>query len=402
MRSIAASLLSVVAVAGQAAELTLHTDFPGGSAVVRRIDAGAGEIEIAPAHHEGRGWPCWWYFRIDGAAPGTMLKIRVVGSEQPFRGTQRLAANWSLPLHAAISTDDIHWQQTPAGVIDKESATYTFAAPADSFWMAWGPPFLPSHAEDLLTATQQRLPGSERFVLAETRAGRPVPGLRIGGDDKPRAVWVQARQHAWESGGSWVGRGFLEWMSGDAPEAIALRETTQIFFVPIMDVDNVALGAGGKEALPRDHNRDWGDEPNYPEVAAAQQQIRRLIDAGRLRAYLDLHNPGPGDKAPFFFGPFQYELLPPDLRRRYDHFLELAAAQIGPPLPLDRKYRFATYVQTEEERGRMSSEWVRRRAGESAVAMTLETAWNTPHSTAEGYQQVGRGLAEALAAYLQE
>ncbi|MCA9052270.1 MAG: hypothetical protein KDA75_00465 [Planctomycetaceae bacterium] len=399
---LAIGLLALWRVASPAAELGVSTDFPGGSAEVLRIDSDTRRIEIAPAAHFGRGWPCWWYLRVDRATPGETLTLQVRASEHPYRDKQRLSANWALPERAAISTDDIHWTQTHPGEISDKSGVYSVVAPAETFWLAWGPPFLPHDADELLDTIAARWPDAKRFTLATTRDGRAVHGIQIGGNDTPDAIWVQARQHAWESGGSWVARGFIEWVTGDSPEAIALRKSTQITFIPIMDVDSVAIGAGGKEAIPRDHNRDWSDDPHYPEVAAAQQRILTLAESGRLRMYIDLHNPGPGDERPFFYGPFNYEQLAPQKRRRYGQFLDLAATSIDGPLALHPEFRFATYVKTDEERGRMSSEWVRRHTNADTVALTLETSWNTPHSTPDGYKAVGRGLGEAIARYLHE
>jgi hypothetical protein len=384
------------------AQLTVNTDFPGGAAEVLTLDAAAGRIEIAPPVHEGRGWPCWWYFRVDGATPGQTLTVVVRPANRPFRAQQRLAASWSMPKQASISSDDITWQSTAPGDISREAASYRVTAPAGRFWLAWGPPFLPSHAETLLAETASRLPEAERFVLATTRGGRPVPGLRFGRRDAAQVVWVQARQHAWETGASWVGRGFLEWVSSDTPAARTLREQVELFFIPIMDVDNVAIGAGGKDAEPRDHNRDWSDQPLYPEVKAAKQRITALIDSGRLTAYFDLHNPSPSNLQSFFFGPLDFEQMTGVRRHNYERFLELAVAEIREPLPITPKYHFATYVKTEEERARVSSNWVRDHAHERTVALSLETAWNTPNSTTEGYRGVGAGLARTLAAYLAE
>lgn len=384
------------------AQLTVHHDFPGGAADILALDADAGRIEIAPPVREGRGWPCWWYVRIDGATPGQPLTVVVRPASRPFRAQDRLAAAWSMPRQASISTDDLTWQPTEPGEITPASASYRLTAPAARFWLAWGPPFLPAHAEALLTETAARLPGAERFVLATTREGRPVPGLRFGRRDAAQAVWVQARQHAWEAGASWVGRGFLDWVTSDAPAARALRDQAEIYFIPIMDVDNVAMGAGGKEAVPRDHNRDWSDQAVYPEVSAAKARVGALIETGRLAAFFDLHNPGAGDRQPFFFGPLDFEQMTGERRRSYERFLELAVAEITGPLAIAPKYRFATYVKTEEERARVSGNWVRDRSHERAVALTLETAWNTPHSTTTGYREVGAGLARTLAAYLAE
>jgi murein tripeptide amidase MpaA len=113
-------------------------------------------------------------------------------------------------------------------------------------------------------------------------------------------VWVQARQHAWESGSSWVARGFMEWVLGDSEKAETLRWSAEIMGVPVMDVDNTATGNGGKDALPYDHNRDWSDLPNLNETKAAQARVKDLIQAGRMDVFLDLHNPGPDDPTFFF------------------------------------------------------------------------------------------------------
>jgi len=169
-----------------------------------------------------------------------------------------------------------------------------------------------------------------------------------------------------------------------------------------MDVDNVQRGAGGKDAAPRDHNRDWAARPVYPEVLAAQSAIENRIQSQRLRLFIDLHNPAPNDLTPFFFGPLDYDQLPNTLRLKYDRFLQLAIEQIRGPLAIQPRYRFATYVPTAEEQSRVSRNWVGDRVDVSAISVTLETAWNTPASTIAGYQQVGRGLAQTVSRYLTE
>ena len=40
--------------------------------------------------------------------------------------------------------------------------------------------------------------------------------------------------------------------------------------------------------------------------------------------------------------------------------------------------------------------------GNAAVAVTLETAWNTPDSTTDGYRTLGRQLAQAIEKYLRD
>ena len=382
------------------AELRVRSDFEGGNAEVVTVDEAARRVRIMPALREGRGWPCWWFFELEGLKVGEQITVEVQAQTKPFREQMVLAADWCQPTHAWVSTDGDKWTATEAG---KQSAdkvmTYVMRADAEVISVAWGPPFLPSDAEKLLAEVEASLPGADRFELAKTRGGRAVQGIRIGDETAEHQVWVGARQHAWEAGGSQVSRGFLKWYA--SPEAKALRATTCLHFIPIMDVDNVAVGAGGKEAVPRDHNRDWAAEPIYPEVAAAQKMIREIQARRGLDVFIDLHNPGSRDPI-FFFGPFAFERMTGVQQRNYRRWIELAAANITKPMPVVPTYRFANYVKTEEERGRMSSGWVRANTAASTISVTLETGWNNPQMSVEGYAEVGAGLGRALGAYLAE
>lgn len=384
------------------ADLRVVTDFEGGNAEVVALDQAAGTLRIMPALHEGRGWPCWWSLKLEGVTAGQGITLEVQAQTKPFRPGTVLNASWCQPDQAVLSHDGKTWLQTAKAERTPEKvAVYKVKAEGSSLWLAWGPPFVPSTAEEVLTQVQAKLGSeAERFELAKTRQDRPVNGIRIGKLDAPRQVWVGARQHAWEAGGAWVGRGFIEWIASDA--AKDFRTRCCVHFIPIMDVDNVTLGAGGKEALPQDHNRDWSDTPHYPEVAAAQKRIIEIQAKHGLDVFMDLHNPAPGDRAPFFFGPFSFERMTGRQRTNYQRWIDLAASNINGPLRVEPKYRFATYVKTDEERGRMSSGWARAHGGDATISVTLETAWNTPNSTAENYMTVGGQLARALEAYLKE
>ena len=202
------------------------------------------------------------------------------------------------------------------------------------------------------------------------------------------------------SGSCWVARGFAEWLVSADADAKWLRANAEVFVVPIMDVDNAATGNGGKEANPRDHNRDWDDQPFYPEVAAAQQRLRGLVQEQRLAVFLDLHNPGPGDLKPFFFtGP--PELLAEAARANRTIFLAATAARITAPLTLDPNPH-VTGPAYHPLWKQMSGLWVSAHGNPHTVAACLETSWNTPHSTTDGYRAVGRELGRTTADYLRE
>jgi hypothetical protein len=382
------------------AEVRVITDFEGGNAEVVKLDQATKTLRIMPALHEGRGWPCWWFFKLDGLTTGEEFTLEVQAQTKPFREKQVLAAAWCQPKHAWISSDGQTWTPSDKGVLSADKVmVYKIKAAAVQMSVAWGPPFVPSDADKLLADIAAKLPDAKRFELAKTRDGRPVHGIRIGDENAPHQVWIGSRQHAWEAGGSQVGRGFIRWFASD--EAKDLRAKTCLHYIPIMDVDNAAIGAGGKEAVPRDHNRDWAAEPVYPEVAAAQRMIRDIHTKHGLDVFVDLHNPGATDPV-FFFGPFGFERMTGQQQRNYQRWIDLAAANITKPVRVDPKYRFATYVRTDEERGRMSSGWVRANSDPYTISVTLETGWNSPLMSVEGYSNIGAGLGRVLAAYIGE
>lgn len=382
------------------AEWSVLTSFEGGNAEIVKLDQAARTLRLMPALHEGRGWPCWWFFKLDGLTVGEELTLEVQAQSKPYRDKTVLSAVWCQPTHAWISSDGKTWSPSAAGMLGADKVMrYTIKAGAAQMSFAWGPPFVPGDAERLLADIAAKLPESKRFELAKTRGGRSVPGIRIGDETAPHQVWIGSRQHAWEAGGSQVGRGFITWYASD--EAKTLRAKTCLHYIPIMDVDNAAMGAGGKEAVPRDHNRDWAAEPLYPEVAAAQRMIREIHAKHGLDVFIDLHNPGASDPV-FFFGPFAFERMTGIQQRNYQRWIDIAAASISEPRPVEPKYRFASYVKTDEERGRMSSGWVRANAGDFTISVTLETGWNSPQMSVEGYGKIGAGLGRALAAYISE
>ena len=58
-------LFPVVALA----ELSVDIDFPGGSGVAIEIDQDEQRIVIDPSDFPGKGWRCWWYFKVSGLDP---------------------------------------------------------------------------------------------------------------------------------------------------------------------------------------------------------------------------------------------------------------------------------------------------------------------------------------------
>ena len=388
--------------------LKVSTDFEGGSARIIEIDLQINTVRIAPGGDANRGWACWWAVRIENTQAGQPLTVELSASDQPTRNNGQLTskpldASWSLAARASVSRDGGRWEHSAPGVRERNKIRYQILPEGTSLWVAWGPLFTPRDTEELLTAAAAKIPGAQPFELARTREDRVIRGLRVCGGQEPSterpAVWIQARQHAWESGSSWVARGLVEWLIVREDAARWLADHAEVVIVPIMDVDNVVTGNGGKEENPRDHNRDWDEAPVFPEVAAAQRQLQKWASEGRLDFFIDLHNPAPGDARPFFFCGSP-ELLSNRGRENRSLFLQIAQKHISGPLPVESTPRI-TGPSYHPLWRKISGQWVTDHGNQHTVAVCLETAWNTPHSTTDGYCAVGRQLGEAIVEYLQ-
>ncbi len=375
-------------------DLTVSADFDGGSARVESINQVARVVRFRPEPYPDRGWAYWWYMRVDGIRPGETITLDVGGKHGRF----------AHPEQAAFSLDGKTWKQTPRGERVKERIVYRVQVDADKAWFAWGPPFLPADASALVEGLASERPHADAFELCESREGRSVPGLRIKGERSAGStrfgVWIQARQHAWECGASWVARGLVEWLLSDDPRAGALRARADVTVIPLMDVDSAAMGAGGKAQKPHDHNRDWAKPQHWPEVSGAMAEIVRLHEEIGLDLFVDLHSPG-------MYNPETFYLTSPgsekskEGRRNLARFIDASKAEMTGPLGLSVEQQAAGPRYTNDWRA-MSQNWVTARTSGRALAFTLEAAWNNQGSTAEGYMALGRQLGLAMERYFRQ
>lgn len=405
------SLIAISMASFAAEALTVESNFEGASVSAVEIDNTARSVSFMPGGDPMRGWPCWWYFKVNGITPGETITLRLRGSTAvtsvpggPL--VKPLASSWAMPEMATFSTDGKSWLHTEKGVKEGDVMTYTIKAETTSVFVAWGPPYTPSTAAAFVRAMSEKSPHAKAEELCRSREGRAVPMLHVQEGERTKAqrfgVWVQARQHAWESGSSWVAQGFGEWLLSDDADAAWLRQHAEIFLVPIMDIDNTATGNGGKDAQPQDHNRDWSPQPHWNEVIAAQKQVTGLIQEGRMDVFLDLHNPAPGD--PTFFYVLERSALKEPMIGLRDRFIELAYGRISkikPLIPMSNKPKTTGPAYHPLWR-QISANWVSMNGNPHTVSLCLETIWNYKNSTTEGYRAVGANLAAAVREFLAE
>ena len=246
--------------------VTFSTNFQGGS---------IGKIEkLAPSRfrcfvrgqHDERGrnrQASWYYFRMDQVRGRdlTLTLTDLVGEYNDKPGacpagpdiipvfSEDGGRTWRHFADSACSWDDV-----------KKEVTLAFRPGADSLVIAHVPPYTPADLGRLL-ADVGRLPFVAVEVIGSTAGGRDLHLVTVTDPQVPdagkKSLWLQARQHAWEAGTSYVAEGALRFLASDDPQARELRRRVIFRCTPMVDVDGCLAGGVRFNANGYDLNRHW-------------------------------------------------------------------------------------------------------------------------------------------------
>ena len=244
----------------------------------------------------------WVCFRMDRVRDRE-LTITLTGylpGEYNDRPVPHMNAN-AVPV---FSQDGEKWEYFPAMTWDDvaKEGTVRIRPRADSLWLATIPPYPHSRLVRLLAEI-----GALPHVRVET-IGRSVHGRDLSlvtvtnfakEDAAKKTVWLQARQHAWESLTSFIAEGALKFIVSDEPAARALRDENVFVFTPMLDPDGCATGGVRFNAHGYDVNRHWDEvdlrDPEWlrraPEVWYPKKAVRDFVATGRrIDLMVNLHN----------------------------------------------------------------------------------------------------------------
>jgi len=261
------------------AEVEVHSDFDNGNGTLYKWEADQQKLLVNVKRVRG----CrniWWHFRITGLTPGQAITLNcnhdsIAGEANPV-----------------YSTDGENWQR-----FADQSRPYRQKFDSETVYVARNTPY--PYGKSLRLA--ERMKGKKNvqvLTLCKSEGGRDVVMLRFTDAETPdngkKLIWIQARQHAFESHGSWVAEGSAQWLASDAPAAASLLKRAIVYVIPIMDVDSVFEGAAGKDQKPVDFNRCWSDSEDIKRWNAVDAVIKKLdveTKTNPLAFFLDLHDP---------------------------------------------------------------------------------------------------------------
>ncbi len=278
------------------AGITIHTDFEGGR--LGRVE------QVGPAHfrcgvagqsdQDGRNRQAnWYYFRVDGGR-GREVTIDLVDlpGEYNYKPNRGAVTSDTLPVY---SWDGRNWRHFRAADYDaaEPRLRLRLTPEADSVWIAHVPPYTNADLARLLREFEND-PDLELSSIGRSLQDRPIPLLTItaaGVNSPNKVIWLMFRQHAWESGTSWVAEGAIRYLL--SPAAAPMRRATIFKILPMCDPDGVALGSVRFNVKGYDLNRNWDivDPRLMPEIAAQRRAILEWVDSGKpVDLFVALHN----------------------------------------------------------------------------------------------------------------
>lgn len=327
-----------------------NTAFEG--AALERVEV-LGETEFrvhVPGQHDERGrnrQATWYYFRMDNVR-GRDLTITLTGFA-PFEYNDKPVTSISGEPPPVYSHDGVHWQVYTTQEWDNtaKEGKLKIHAEGDSLWIAEVEPYPYSRLVRLLDEISQS-PHARVEIVGRSVLGRELPVVTVSDFAKPDAakktIWLQARDHAWESPTSLVMEGALKFAVSDDPAARSLRENYLVRFTPMVDPDGSALGKVRFNANGWDFNRHWDEidlrDPVWlqrmPEVWYYKKAVRDYVNAGTPIAFLvHLHN----TNSEYMTGQAPTEEDVPRLQRLFDLLVE--KTQFDPSRPISVRPGFS-------------------------------------------------------------
>lgn len=382
--------------------ITVSTKFTSGGGTINVISSTPAIVRFMP-HDEGqKGWSrMWWYFKVEGLNPGEEIILQLEQNDPP---------NGGVDSRVNFSYDQEIWGLTNSGVpevIDgKNFFVYRHKVRGEKIWFAYDLPYTPDLIQKYLISEANRNTGRVKvFELCKTKNNRPVMALNFNGTGnnsvKKYNIWLQARTHAFETGGSWVLHELTRWLLSGDPSANALLNCASITVIPIVDVDGVVEGRTGKNQVPYDHNRKWDNETDYwVEIKTIKSMLNNLARQNKVDFFLDFHGPG-GNSHPFFIVPFENDLKYEKQRKNRSKFFEILNAK-----PFDAQARLSQSMthfffseRPWDPSTMSSSNWATMKTNEHTIALTLEVNMKTPLSTNDGYRAQAITLGKAISTY---
>ncbi|KAF6101909.1 ATP/GTP binding protein like 2 [Phyllostomus discolor] len=255
----------------------------------------------------------WFYFRVQNTRKDATYRFTIVNLLKP----KSLYAVGMKPLMYSqldAKTRNIGWRRegseiryyknnTDDGQQPFYCLTWTIQFPhdQDTCFFAHFYPYTYTDLQYYLLSVANN-PLQSQFcklrTLCRSLAGNTVYLLTITNPSRTpqeaaakKAVVLSARAHPGESNGSWVMKGFLDFILSNSPDAELLRDIFVFKVVPMLNPDGVIVGNYRCSLAGRDLNRHYKTilKESFPCIWYTKNMIKRLLEEREVLLYCDFH-----------------------------------------------------------------------------------------------------------------
>jgi len=263
----------------------------------------------------------WWYVRLDGINKNSLTTLHIKGDGFPGKTVV-------LPVY---SYDRINWHRLkPEDIIEANGAhkihNYTIRKKFDSsntVWLARYYPYSVSRLNNFIKSIKKN-PYVKVEKIGKSTRGKPMYMLTITdfkvSDKNKKRVWIHARTHPSETGGSYFVEGLIKYLISDCNVHCNKADLSKLIFniVPMVNIDGVANGnARVTPDSSYDLERMWFRRTNNfdlkdtcpSEVKSLHSAIARLLKKGpEFIIALNIHSKNaPPNWRPFLYTNFRRE-----------------------------------------------------------------------------------------------
>ncbi|XP_068411733.1 cytosolic carboxypeptidase 2 isoform X4 [Eschrichtius robustus] len=255
----------------------------------------------------------WFYFRVQNTRKDVTYRFTIINLLKP-KSLYTIGMKPLMYSQLDASTHSIGWRRegdeiryyrnnTEDGQQPFYCLTWTIQFPhdQDTCFFAHFYPYTYTDLQCFLLSVANS-PVQSQFcklrTLCRSLAGNTVYLLTITNPARTpqeaaakKAVVLTARVHPGESNGSWVMKGFLDFILSSSPDAQLLRDIFIFKVVPMLNPDGVIVGNYRCSLAGRDLNRHYKTilKESFPCIWHTRNMVKRLLEEREVLLYCDFH-----------------------------------------------------------------------------------------------------------------
>ena len=239
------------------------------------------------------------HFQVQ-AKQGSDVTLRILYNNDIYNG-QKVASAYTNYRNYFISDDGKQWTAIPLKNI-ADGHQISVHMNTDRLYVANIEPYRISDLDRFLSTIKDH-PLVKIESIGQTVEGRSLEIVRVGHPSAPFRVFIRARAHPWESGGSWVVQGLVNSLLAKDEDNAKYFDKFCLYILPMANKDGIARGHTRFNSLGRDLNRNMNlpaDPQFVPENYAMEAWLKKMIGQGmKPQLAIDIHNDQHG---PVFWG----------------------------------------------------------------------------------------------------